>query len=165
MKSIPLRSHLSFFLKFAVIVVLIMTVSGCATLSSSFESPKIQVLSLQRSSSQGMNQQLVVELNVQNPNAMDLPLQGLEYALMIEGHQVASGLTAEVPTIPAYGEARISLPVTTNLIEMVRLVSSLMMKGRQSIEYELSARLDVGIALVPKLSVSEVGSIPLSSLR
>lgn len=144
---------------------LIVAVSGCATLSPNFETPQIQVLSIKRMPSQGMDQQLVVELNVQNPNAMDLPLKGIAYALLIEGNEVASGVSANVSTIPAYGEAQLSLPVTTNLMGMVRLVTGLMMKGQQNINYELLAKLDVGIALIPKLTISEAGTIPLSTLR
>ncbi len=147
------------------LLLLIIGLSGCATLSPTFETPKIQVLSIQRLSAQGMDQKLLVELNVQNPNAMDLPLKGLSYALLIEGNEVASGVSGDVPMIPAYSEARIALPVTTNLMGLVRLVTGLMMKGQQNLNYELRAKLDVGIALIPKLSVSEKGTIPLSTLR
>jgi len=155
----------SYWMNTVGILLLIIGLSGCATLSPAFETPKVQVLSIQRLSSQGMDQRLLVTLNVQNPNAMDLPLKGLSYALLIEGNEVASGVSADVPTIPAYGEARIALPVTTNLMGLVRLVTGLMMKGQQNLNYELRAKLDVGIALIPKLSVSEKGTIPLSTLR
>ncbi|MGH1370991.1 MAG: LEA type 2 family protein [Cellvibrionaceae bacterium] len=153
------------FSTWLMVCLLILAVSSCATLSPNFESPNIQVLSIKRMPSQGMDQQLVVELNVQNPNSMNLPLTGVAYALLIEGNEVASGVTADVSTIPAYGEAQLSLPVTTNLMGMVRLVTGLMMKGQENISYELVAKLDVGIPLIPKLSVSESGEIPLSSLR
>ncbi len=153
------------FLTRALACLLMVVVSGCATLSPNFETPQIQVLSIKRMPSQGMDQQLVVELNVQNPNGLDLPLTGIAYALLIEGNEVASGVSADVSTIPAYGEAQLSLPVTTNLMGMVRLVTGLMMKGQQNINYELLAKLDVGIPLIPKLTVSEAGTIPLSTLR
>ncbi len=159
-----LLPHVSIFLRCCTLVCVLM-LSGCATLSPSFENPQVQVLSIKQQSSKGMDQKLVVQLNVQNPNGIELPLEGMSYSLSIEGHKVASGVTSDVPTIPAYGEAKISLPVTTNLMAMVRLVTGLMMKGQEELEYELQAKLDVGIPLVPKLSVSEVGSVPLGSLR
>ncbi len=146
-------------------VLCVAILSGCATLSPSFENPQVQVLSIKQQSSKGMDQTLVVLLNVQNPNGIELPLEGMSYSLSIEGNKVASGVTSDVPTIPAYGEANVALPVTTNLMAMVRLVSGLMMKGQQDLDYELQAKLDVGIPLVPKLSVSEAGTIPLGSLR
>jgi len=156
--------YVPFFLRSCTVLCLAV-LSACATLSPSFENPQVQVLSIKPQSSKGMDQTLVVRLNVQNPNGIDLPLEGMSYSLSIEGNKVASGVTAEVPTIPAYGEANIALPVTTNLMAMVRLVTGLMMKGQEDLEYELQAKLDVGIPLVPKLSVSEVGTIPLGSLR
>jgi len=159
------QQYLSYWMRTIGILLLIVGLVGCATLSPAFETPKIQVLSIQRLSAQGMDQRLLVELNVQNPNAMDLPLKGLSYALLIEGNEVASGVSGDVPMIPAYSEARIALPVTTNLMGLVRLVTGLMMKGQQNLNYELRAKLDVGIALIPKLNVSEKGTIPLSTLR
>lgn len=135
--------------------------SGCASLSPQFEQPTVEVVSLKMLPAQGVEQRFDVGLKVINPNNRALNIQGMSYSLIIEGYTVATGVTAEVPTVGPYAEARFSLPVSTSLLSSVRLLKHLLELNTTSLTYRLEAKLDLGIPLAPKMRVVEEGTVEL----
>ena len=71
--------------------------------------------------------------------------------------------TAQTFRIPCYSE--VSLPVTADLMQLVRLMSGLMVKGDANLEYRLGVKIDVNLPLVPDINLTESGSLPLAALR
>lgn len=140
-------------------------VSGCATMSPSFEEPQVEVLSIKRTPSEGMEQRFLVGLKVTNPNSRALTIQGMSYSLSIEDYTVASGVSADVPRVEPYGEARFELPVSTSLLNSIRLLKHLLELNKSTLAYRLEAKLDLGIPLMPKTSVVEEGSVKLGQLQ
>lgn len=148
-----------------LLMLWLCALSGCATLSPSFEDPEVEVLSIQRIPSEGMEQRFSIGLRITNPNSSALNIKGMSYSLSIEDYKVASGVSAEVPTVEAYGEARFSLPVSTSLLNSIRLLKHLMELNKSSLSYRLEAKLDLGIPLMPKTSVVEEGEVQLGHLQ
>lgn len=138
---------------------------GCASLSPQFEQPAVEVLSLKMLPSEGLEQRFDVGLKVINPNNRTLNIRGMSYSLIIEGYTVASGVTAEVPKVGPYAEERFTLPASTSLVSSVRLLKHLMALNKNSLDYRLEAKLDLGIPLAPKMRVVEEGKVELGQFQ
>ncbi|GAB3110636.1 hypothetical protein G8770_21000 [Aestuariicella hydrocarbonica] len=146
-------------------LILLLCLSGCATLTPEFDEPDVEVTSIHRLPAEGMEQRFSVGLRVTNPNSETLAIKGLSYSLSIEDYKVASGVTAEIPVIEPYSEARFSLPVSTSFINSMRLVKHLIELNKPSLTYRLEAKLDLGLTFMPKMSVVEEGEVQLGQIK
>lgn len=141
-----------------VFICISVVLSACATLRPDFETPTVQVVSVALLPPENLSPRFAVTLRVINPNRSDLPLRGAAYAISIEGQEVVAGVANDLPRIPGYGEENITLNATLNWLEGLQLLQDLSREPRDSVEYELSAKLDVG-ALIPAIRVNETGTL------
>jgi LEA14-like dessication related protein len=161
-----MSNTLTKLVKFTFIALTAMILlQGCASLSPKFEQPEVEVLSIQRLPSTGMEQRFAMGLKVLNPNSRALNIKGMSYSLSIENYTVATGVSAEVPTVAAYSEERFSLPVSTSLLSSIGLLKHLVALDKPSLSYRLEAKLDLGIPLAPKMRVVEEGNVDLGQLQ
>jgi LEA14-like dessication related protein len=132
--------------------------SACATLQPDFETPTVQVVSVALLPLENLAPRFAVTLHVMNPNRSDLVLKGAAYTIKVEGQEIVSGVANDLPRIPAYGEENVTLNATLNWLEGLQLLDDLTRNPRQSIAYELNAKLDVG-ALIPAIRITEAGTL------
>lgn len=144
-------------------LILVLVISGCQTLNPQFETPSIDVTSIKALPAAGLSQPFSVGLKITNPNPQALSLTGISYQLSIAGHKLAQGVTSNVPTVPAFGEARFTVEVSTNLVGGIKLLNDLLNNPRDSLPYELRAKLGTGLPLLPGISVVEQGEFSFSS--
>jgi LEA14-like dessication related protein len=83
----------------------VLSFSGCASLSTDFEEPSLQINSIRLINFDGITPQFEIDLHIVNPNRDALELKGLSYTLHLSGRQVVSGATSDLPVVAAYGEA------------------------------------------------------------
>lgn len=146
------------------LLVLIATVlSGCSAFQPQMEQPVVKVTSLSLLPAQGVQQRIGVGLTISNPNGKDLSLKGISYTIGIEKFPVLSGVTSQVPVLKAYEETPVSLVVTANLLELVRLAEYFGRRGmgNQGVNYNIDAKLDFS-SWLPAMRVKESGVIPLT---
>jgi len=148
----------------ALLVVLFLLLGGCAALHPNFEPPKVSLTTFRLLPSEGMAPRFEIGLHVVNPNLTPLPLQGLSYSVKIEGRQILSGVTSELPIIAGYAEGDVVLQATADLFNGLRLLSELMAEPRDTFSYELEAKLDIG-RMLPNIRIKETGEIPLQQRR
>ena len=142
-----------------------LLLGGCATLSPYPERPTVSVTSFALApESTGLAPRFRVGLNVVNPNRRDLPLVGMSYAVELEGTRILSGATANLPVVPAYGSADFSVDLSPDLLGSARLLTDLMARQRDRLDYSFNARLDVG-GWMPDIRVEQAGQISLVSAR
>lgn len=67
-----------------------------------------------------------------------------------------SGVANDLPTIEPYGETDVKLNATANVLGGFQLLAGLMNEVKEHIEYEFSAKLDVG-SFKPFIRVSKKG--------
>jgi LEA14-like dessication related protein len=139
-----------------VYVCLAVLLSACATLRPDFETPTVQVVSVALLPLEDFSPRFAVTLRVMNPNRSALPLRGAAYTISIEGQEIVSGVTNDLPRIPGYGEEDVTLNATLNWLEGLQLLQDLSQNPRNSVAYELSAKLDVG-ALIPPIRITDTG--------
>ena len=132
--------------------------SACATLQPDFETPTVQVVSVALLPPENLAPRFAVTLRVMNPNRSDLPLKGAAYTIKIEGQEIVAGVANDLPRIPAYGEENVTLKATLNWLEGLQLLEDLALDPRDSVTYELSAKLDVGV-LIPAIRITDTGTL------
>lgn len=124
------------------------------------EKPKVNISSFRALPSSGLVPQFEIGLHVVNPNRVALPLKGIIYSVSVEGHQLLTGVSNQLPEIPAYGEGDVSLRASPDLLGGMSLLSALMRSPKQQFDYEVKASLDVG-SLWPNIPVSDKGTFSL----
>jgi len=145
----------------ACIVLLALGVAGCASLAPGFEPPKLRVVSLRPVDGDDMAPRFEIGLRVINPNAESIAMRGLSYTVALEGQDIIEGVARDLPTVPGYGEADVSLLATVSLLAGIRLVGDLMQRPRDAVAYELRAKLDLG-AMRPAVRIEDAGTIRLA---
>lgn len=149
-------THLIRYSLVAVLVVL----AGCSGLRPGYETPTVTVSSFKTLPGEGALPAFEIGLRVINPNREALELAGVSYTISLAGHDVIKGVGNELPVIEGYGEGEFKLTASANLFAGIRLVTDLMRADRESFDYELEAKLDLG-GLRPSIRVRDSGQIAL----
>jgi LEA14-like dessication related protein len=151
--------------RFSIAVVLLaVLLAGCAGLRPGWETPTVTVKSVRAIPSQGMLPEFEIDLHIVNPNREALKLAGVSYTVSLEGHQLIKGVGNDLPVIEGYGEGVITLNASADLFAGVGLVRELMSSQKDTLSYQLEAKLDPG-ALRPSIRVKDSGEVSLSGAR
>lgn len=151
---------LRFNRRLALLVVVAMgLLAGCAGLGVPIDNPRVTVTSLRVLPAEGVQQRIDVGLRVLNPNDFDLDAKGLVISLEINDVPLLTGATADVPRVPAYGEAEVHVVLSVSLLSGARLISRLMERPDQTLRYRLESRFDLRSPMWTRLTVLEHGEI------
>lgn len=143
-------------------ISILLLLTGCSVFQPKLEQPTVKVTGLSLLPSDGLNQKIRVGLAISNPNAQDLSLRGISYTIGIEKFSVLSGVSHQIPLLRAYEETPVSLDVSANILELVRLLEYFSRKGVTSeVNYNIDAKLDFS-SMLPAMRVKETGVIPLT---
>ena len=138
-----------------------LLLGACAGMQPVYETPTVSVTSFRPQPSRDMTPRFEIGLHVVNPNRFPLRLKGIAYKVYIENRELLTGASSKLPVIEAYGEGDITLAVSTNLINSLRLLNDLMRQQRDTYHYKLDAKLDLG-DVMPALHVVEQGKVNLN---
>jgi LEA14-like dessication related protein len=129
----------------ALVATLSLGIAGCVTLPNS-DPLNVTVAGIESLPGEGMELRLAVRLRVQNPNDSDISYSGASVNLNLNGTKLASGVSDEMGTVPRFGEAVVTIPVTASLFSMVRQGLSFMTDGTpDDVRYDLSGKLAGGM--------------------
>lgn len=105
------------------------------------ETPRVtfKSLSLGLPTAQGLP--LECHLLVENPNPQDLRVLGYDYELRLEGQKVIQGESVEAVTLPARGQARVTVPILLKLKALPRLLPTLLQEEKLSYQIAGGVRL------------------------
>ena len=148
----------------AFLFLTVMQLSACSGLLPSYEMPTVNVTSVRAVPSAGALPDFEIGLRVINPNRNALRLEGISYTVSLEGNEVIKGVGRDFPVIEAYGQDDLTITASANLIAGIRLFGELLNSPRDSVRYDLEARLDLG-GLRPNLNVRDSGTLSLSGAR
>ena len=142
--------------------LVIIGVAGCASMPSDFEQPSLEFTSIMFRNSGSVAPQFDILLHVTNPNRIPLDLQGMSYTVSLAGHRMVTGVSNDLPIVPAYGEADVRISAVVSLFGTIRLLNDLMTRNPDRVEYEFDARMDVGRSR-PRLHIRDSGVISLAA--
>ena len=123
------------------VLVAALVLSACASMPS-HDPLQVTVAGIESLPGEGMELRLLVKLRVQNPNDDPIEYNGVSLNLDVQGRSFASGVSDEAGTVPRFGEAIVTVPVTVSLMRMVRQVAG-MLDGKpvDKITYSMSGKL------------------------
>lgn len=141
----------------------LLSLSGCASWSPSYEKPQVNITSFSFApESNGLAPRFIIGLQIINPNRNALPLKGMSYSVEVENNRVLSGATPDLPRVPGYGMADFTIEASPDLLGSARLINRLLNSQANKLDYTFKAKLDMG-RLVPYLNIEESGQFDLSN--
>jgi len=129
---------------FAMLVVL----TGCAALDETAP-PQVTLSDIRMLQGGLFEQRFQVDLRIRNPNDFDLSIDGLTFALELNGQDFADGVSDQQVTVPRLAEAVVPVTASTTLLQMVQ--QALRLGERADLDYRLSG--DVFLAGLTRRAV------------
>jgi hypothetical protein len=122
-----------------------LTLAGCATWSNR-DPLSIAVAGIDPLPGEGLELRLAIRVRVQNPNDTPLEYSGAALALDLNGRRLASGVSDLVGTVPRYGEAVLTIPVTISAFDMARQVLGFAnAPDEREVRYRVRGKLEGGV--------------------
>lgn len=140
---------------------LLLSMSACAPLFSGFETPTATLTSLQVLPGDTIVPTFEIGLNISNPNRVPLKLDGMTYAVFLEGEPVLRGLTNQLPVIAAYGNGEVFIQARPDVFSTINLFTRWLNQPRDVFSYSFEAQLDIG-RFIPKINIVRSGEISLT---
>ena len=121
-----------------------LALAGCATIATR-DALRVSVVGVEPLRGEGLELRFVVKLRVQNPNETAVDFDGVALELELNGKNLASGVSAEKGSVPRFGEAVISVPVSVSAFAAVRQAIGLSdVAARGELPYVVSGKLAGG---------------------
>jgi LEA14-like dessication related protein len=145
-------------------MTLVLALAGCAGLGTQLESPRVSVVGIRALKADLFEQQLEVRLRVENPNALDIPVRGLDVNVELAEEPFAQGTSAREFTVPAHGEAEFDMLVTAHAATALLRIATAGREQREQVGYRLSGKLSTRLGLLRSIPFEETGTLPLGEL-
>jgi len=134
--------------------------AACASMGPQLESPQVTILSVQTLSTDMFAQKFRVRMKVENPNAMELKVRGLDYQILLMGDSFAEGNSSDQFLLPALGEAEFDMAITTNFVSgLGRLISRMGGGKLEDVDYEIVGEVLVDKGMIKKVPFSHKGKV------
>jgi LEA14-like dessication related protein len=133
-------SGFSNLLRLAAASLMALWLSACASLLPG-DPPKVDVVGVQPLAGQGMELRMLIKLRVINPNDTAIVYDGLFVEMDVQGKSFASGVSDARGTIPRFGEAVLTVPVTVPAMAMLRQALGMAEADPAVISYSVSGKL------------------------
>lgn len=145
--------------------LLAVLLGACATLSPDYEQPVVSLAGLRALPSEGMTPEFEATLNITNPNADTLRVEGIVYTIALQGRELIKSVGKDFAPIEGYSQGTVTVRGSLSVIEGVRLFKDLLESGGgEALQYEFKAKLDLD-GLSPTLRISETGTLDLGAPR
>jgi LEA14-like dessication related protein len=122
------------------VAVVLLLLEGCAAFGPQLEAPSITVSELHPKEGTLLEQRFAAKIRIQNPNAFDLPVEGISYDLELNGRPFAKGVGKADVVIPAYGQDVVETEAITTLMGFVRQLEQARSDGPK-MSYRLTGKL------------------------
>jgi LEA14-like dessication related protein len=104
---------------------------------------QVTVAGIEPLQGQGLELRMLVKLRVQNPNDAPVEYNGVAVQMDVQGKTFATGVSPEGGSVPRFGEAIISVPVTVSAFRMARQAVDLIRRGGTGkVAYEMKGKLN-----------------------
>ncbi|MFC1714780.1 LEA type 2 family protein [Candidatus Poribacteria bacterium] len=108
--------------------------------------PKVSVNSLKLKGLALTGADLVLRVQLDNPNAFSMLLEKLQYQFAVDGQNWISGFAEEPTQITEKGQGFVDIPISLNLLQMGQSVRQLL-SGDKDLNYSLGGNLDLATSL------------------
>ncbi len=144
----------------SAIAATLALLAACSLFMPKLVPPQLSIVSIHLERSDLFAQRLKVRMRVENPNAVALPVEGLDYTLDVAGTEAAQGASSASFTVPARGQAEFDMDVTANLAGMLlRLLSRSSPADR--IDYHIVGKVRLSHSLLRSVPFEKRGTFTL----
>ncbi|MEN9658520.1 MAG: hypothetical protein RL571_1985 [Pseudomonadota bacterium] len=119
---------------------LLLGLAACGSLPTDLEKPTVSLAGISVAEVGLLEQQFILNLRVNNPNNIDIPLNGLNINLEVNDKPFANGVSNEATTLPRLGSAVVKLRVSTSLTTFIQQFNALQASGKP-IAYRIKGKL------------------------
>jgi len=128
--------------RIAAMAIAMLWLASCAS-TPAHDPLQVTVAGIEPMESEGMELRMLVKLRVQNPNDAPIDYNGVALKLDVLGKTFASGVSDTTGTVPRFGEAVVTVPVTISMLTVARHAVG-MMGGKPlgKISYSLNGKLN-----------------------
>lgn len=145
--------------------MLLSTLLGaCAAMPSHLQTPDVSFLGVRALDGSMFEQRLEVRLRVNNPNDIELPVNGLDVAMRVADEPFAHGVSAREFTVPARGDAEFDMIVTANAANLLWKLANADRETREAIPYRLEGKLSTRLGLLHSIPFTESGTVSIGDL-
>jgi LEA14-like dessication related protein len=126
-----------------LMTVVASTLIACAALQRT-EPPKVTVVGVEPAQGEGLEARMQLKLRVQNPNSTAIDYNGVYVELKVLDKDFGSGVSDASGTVPPFGEALISVPVSVSVLGLVGQAVGMLGGGKlpDKAKYELHGKLN-----------------------
>ena len=103
--------------------------------------PRVHVVGLEPLVGQGLELRMLVKLRVINPGEKALDYDGIALDMDVHNKGFASGVSDAKGTVPRFGEAVLSVPVSVSAVALLRQAMGMAQGTPSKVAYELRGRL------------------------
>jgi LEA14-like dessication related protein len=136
--------------RFLLVAALCGALAACSGLSGITQKPEISLAGVELVDFGLFEQRFKLDLRIQNPNDVALPIRGLSFDVELNGQHFAKGVSDQAVTVPRFGEAVLAVTATSNLGNVLRQLNELQQSGRQRADYRIGGRLELaGVGSIP----------------
>ncbi|MGY6216485.1 LEA type 2 family protein [Methylolobus aquaticus] len=135
----------------------VLQISGCASWLPDFrhlKEPEVSLTGLALSDPNPLVPRFRVRLRVENPNDIDVSLDGADATLELNGRPVATGVSRSPLTLKRLAESELDLDVAAQTLGMLEAAAAVL--AEDQIRYRVQGHLSVLSALGP------LGRLPFS---
>lgn len=118
-----------------VLNVVAVLLAGCASLS--VKSPEVSLSDVTIEEFGLLEQRLGIRLRVMNPNDAALRIDGVSFAVDVNGQSFAKGVSNKAVTVPRFGEALLDLTAVSTLGDLLRQLGEFAKSGRDTVQYRV----------------------------
>jgi LEA14-like dessication related protein len=105
------------------------------------EAPSINVSRIRLQDTTVLEQRFLAVLRVQNPNAVDLAIEGIAYDLEVNGQPFAKGVGKGLVIVPAFSQRTMETEAITTLPGLIRQFREIARTRRPPIAYRLTGKV------------------------
>lgn len=135
--------------------------TGCASMGGLAQAPRVSLVSIEPVDVRLFEQTFRVTLRVQNPNARDITIRGLDYEIVVNDKVFAQGVSGKPVTIPAYGENTADVEVVSTLQRVMEQLQALTRRAEPSIDYSITGHANIdGIPIPVPFEYEDTLSLP-----
>jgi len=149
-----------------LVLVFLLLLAGCSGLGTlaRMESPTVDVTGVKLKGTTLAGADVLVQFRVDNPNDVNLVLDGIGYHLRLNGQPLLNGHYDQQIQIAAGGPTTVDLPVTIRFDDLYRVIGTL--QNKKNPEYALDAdlRFEVPVLGEVVVPVTQTGKVPVDRL-
>ncbi len=120
---------------------------GCAWLQRT-DPPRVTLVGVEPgAAAQGLETRMELQLRVQNPNGEPIEYHGMYVELDVQDKSFATGVSNQSGTVPAFGEAVVTVPVSISVFAMAGQAMGLLSgKSLDKVTYAMQGKLNSSTA-------------------